>query len=295
MDHYALSEQKYRLILVEDDDELSSLVQEYLTKNGFEVTVVQDGSLAVEQILSAQPDLVILDIMLPGLSGMEVCRQVRNGYSAPILMLTALDEDMDQMLGLELGADDYVIKPIKPRLLLSRIRALLRRSDITGRGALVPSAGDRAVSDSSTSNSTTSNSTTPNPSTANPTSAQTKDGQAASPEAIAVPSLKSNGLEIDFQSRTVHINQRMVHLTTAEFDLLSLLAKKSGSTVSRDEILHNLRGFEYDGLDRSIDRRISRLRKKLNDDPIEPKLIKTVRGKGYLLCPVTPNENKSGE
>ncbi|ARU57932.1 transcriptional regulator [Oleiphilus messinensis] len=285
MDHYALSEQKYRLILVEDDDELSSLVQEYLTKNGFEVSVVQDGSQAVEQILSAQPDLVILDIMLPGLSGMEVCRQVRNGYSAPILMLTALDEDMDQMLGLELGADDYVIKPIKPRLLLSRIRALLRRSEITGRGALVPSAGDRAVSDSSTSN----------PSTANPTSAQTKDGQAASPGAIPVPSLKSNGLEIDFQSRTVHINQRMVHLTTAEFDLLSLLAKKSGSTVSRDEILHNLRGFEYDGLDRSIDRRISRLRKKLNDDPIEPKLIKTVRGKGYLLCPVTPNENKSEE
>jgi len=241
MDNYSLTTNPCRLLLVEDDLELADLVQEYLTKNGFHVSVVHDGVEAVAVIKQTVPDLVILDIMLPGISGMDVCRQVRPDYGGPILMLTALDEDMDQMLGLELGADDYVITPIKPRLLLSRLRALLRRVD----------QGQVRVDDS------------------------------LRPE----PASTSVRLMIELNSRTVSLGGESISLTTAEFDLLLLLAEHVTTVVSRDVIVQSLRGFDYDGLDRSIDRRISRLRKKLNDDSAEPAIIKTVRGKGYLLCP----------
>jgi len=234
MDNYSLSTTPCRLLLVEDDLELANLVQEYLAKNGFDVSTIHDGNEAVEVIRKTVPNLVILDVMLPGISGIEVCRQLRPSYSGPILMLTALDEDMDQMLGLELGADDYVIKPVKPRLLLSRLRALLRR---VGQGGATPK-----------------------------------------------PGLIADHLMIDLKSRTVSLAGELISLTTAEFDLLLLLAKHATAVVSRETIVQSLRGFDYDGLDRSIDRRISRLRKKLNDDSAEPFIIKTVRGKGYLLC-----------
>ena len=115
------------ILLVEDDIELANLVRDYLTKNGFSVDMIHNGKDAVSVIQQTQPDLVILDIMLPGKNGNEVCREVRNFYQGPILMLTALDDDIDQMLGLELGADDYIIKPVQPRLLLTRIRTILRR------------------------------------------------------------------------------------------------------------------------------------------------------------------------
>ncbi|GAA0229310.1 winged helix-turn-helix domain-containing protein [Marinomonas primoryensis] len=240
MGNYLLNGKK--LILVEDDVELASLVQEFLHKNGYLVEVVTNGIEATRQIIEQQPDLVILDIMLPGLSGMDVCRIVRPAYSGLILMLTSLDEDMDQMLGLELGADDYVIKPVKPRLLLSRIKALLRR--VESSHASFPSLA-------SVNNQTINTLST---------------------------------LEIAPHKRSVSINKQDISLTTAEYDLLNLLINNAGKIVTRETILQSLRGFEYDGIDRSIDRRISRLRKKLNDDPINPKIIKTIRSKGYLLC-----------
>ena len=240
MGNYLLNGKK--LIVVEDDVELASLVQEFLHKNGYLVEVVTNGIEATRQIIEQQPDLVILDIMLPGLSGMDVCRIVRPAYSGLILMLTSLDEDMDQMLGLELGADDYVIKPVKPRLLLSRIKALLRRVE---------------------------------------------SSHAPFPSLASVNNQTSNTLstlEITPHKRSVSINKQDISLTTTEYDLLDLLINNAGEIVTRETILQSLRGFEYDGIDRSIDRRISRLRKKLNDDPINPKIIKTIRSKGYLLC-----------
>lgn len=236
-----------KLLVVEDDIELASLVQEFLSKNGYLVNVVTNGTEAPSQILEQQPDLVILDVMLPGLSGMDVCRMVRPTYQGAILMLTSLDEDIDQMLGLELGADDYVIKPVKPRLLLSRIKALLRRSDIH----------NLALIDVHSTEIEASN---------------------------ALSSKNLSTLEIDLNKRRVTIGGQDVYLTTAEYDLLSLLVADAGEIVSREFILQSLRGFEYDGLDRSIDRRISRLRKKLDDDPITPQIIKTIRSKGYLFC-----------
>ena len=240
MENNVLSAKPSHLLVVEDDHELASLIQEYLTKNGFTVDVVGNGLEAVAFIKQSQPDLVILDIMLPGLSGMDVCKEVRAFFHAPILMLTALDEDIDQMLGLELGADDYVIKPIKPRLLLSRVRALLRRAE--------------------------------------------QNLRASSSHEVSNNQPQAHPITINMQLREVKIADRPIVLTTAEFDLLKLLVENAGDVVSRDIIVQNLRGFDYDGLDRSIDRRISRLRKKLEDDKLDPHIIKTVRGKGYLFC-----------
>ncbi|MBL4672109.1 MAG: winged helix-turn-helix domain-containing protein, partial [Arenicella sp.] len=206
-------------------------------KNDYVVDIVSDGLVAKAKIISDQPDLVILDIQLPGKNGMDACREVRSAYKGPILMLTALDDDMDQMLGLELGADDYIVKPVQPRLLLTRIRALLRRILFSGNSV------------SSLSSSV----------------------------------IRAGALHIDINNRRVSINEDEIELTSAEYELLLLLAQDLGHVVERDTIVQELRGFEYDGLDRSVDRRISRLRKKLIACS-KSAVIKTVRGRGYQLC-----------
>ncbi|GLQ75323.1 DNA-binding response regulator [Vibrio penaeicida] len=227
---------QYSLMLVEDDMELAELICDYLKGHEFDVTHVSNGIDAAQRIVAEQPDIVILDVMLPGQSGMDVCRQVRTDYLGMILMQTALDDDIDQMMGLELGADDYIVKQVQPRLLLSRVRALLRRNKRTNTPA---------------------------------------DTQTV---------LTFGALKIDLQKRQVSMNNNEIQLTTAEFELLHLLAQNPGKVVSRDDIVQQIRGYEYDGLDRSIDRRISRLRRTLLDDPNQPQIIKTVRGKGYQLC-----------
>jgi two-component system OmpR family response regulator/two-component system response regulator RstA len=225
-----------RILLVEDDERLAELTAEYLTRNDLNVAIEGRGDTAEQRIVAEQPDLVILDVMLPGKDGFEVCRAVRPSYRGVILMLTARDEDFDQILGLEMGADDYIAKPVQPRVLLARIKALLRR---------VPGNGDTA-----------------------PTSVEEKVfGQ----------------FRISQATRTAMLGGQAIDLTTAEFDLLWLLASHAGNVLSRDDLLQELRGIGFDGLDRSIDARISRLRKKLNDDPDNPTRIKTVRGKGYLF------------
>lgn len=230
----------HTILLVEDDIRLSALITEYLQNNGLQVETQYRGDDAVAQIISLQPDLVVLDIMLPGLDGFEVCKQVRNAYAGPILMMTAKDEDIDQVVGLEIGADDYVVKPVQPRLLLARIRALLRRLPLTSSKQTLEDTGKK-------------------------------------------DHLNFGTLTITFSSRRVTLKQKNVNFSTTEFDLLWLLASQAGNILSRDKISESLTGVEYDGLDRSIDIRISRLRKLLGDDPNEPRGIKTVRGQGYLF------------
>ncbi len=232
---------KTRILLVEDDERLADLTAEYLRKNDFEVTLEARGDTAEAQIIKDDPDLVILDVMLPGKDGFEVCRSVRSRYKGVILMLTARDEDLDQILGLELGADDYLAKPVQPRLLLARIKALLRRSPGPGKSAETMSDAD------------------------------------------ATAQLSFGIFNISQATRSTRLGDETIDLTTAEFDLLWLLARHAGSILSRDDLLQQLRGIGFDGLDRSIDARISRLRRKLGDDPENPTRIKTVRGKGYLF------------
>lgn len=227
-----MEQQRSQVLIVEDDQRLADLTGEYLQANGFEVAVEGDGAKAAQRIIVEQPDLVILDLMLPGEDGLSICRKVRPRYAGVILMLTARSDDLDQVQGLDLGADDYVVKPVRPRLLLARINALLRRSD-------APSSEHQA--------------------------------------------LVFGPLRVDNTLREAWLRGASIELTSAEFDLLWLLVSNAGRVLSREEIFTSLRGVGYDGQDRSIDVRISRIRPKIGDDPIHPKMIKTLRSKGYLF------------
>ncbi len=223
-----------RLLLIEDDVRLASLVKDYLTHENFVVMVQHHGDKAVASFNPKEVDIVVLDLMLPGMNGLQVCTQLRQSYSGPILILTAKSSDIDHVMGLELGADDFVSKPIEPPVLLARLRALLRRSK--------------------------SSAPTPQSST-----------------------LSFGLLSIDLRSHQVLLEGQTVDLTTQEFELLSLLARNAGAVLSRDDIYNSIRGIEYDGLDRSVDVRISRLRKKLFDNTEQPFRIRTIWGKGYLF------------
>jgi two-component system response regulator RstA len=225
---------KPKILLIEDDTELATLTQDYLQKNDMTVVIETDGQYAVERIINEQADCVLLDIMLPNKDGFAICREVRDRYHNPILMLTARDEDMDQLLGLELGADDYVCKPVHPRILLARIHALLRR--------IKP--------------------------------------MIDAPQASA---LRFDQLLIETSSRQVFVQNQLIDFSTAEYDLLLLLAQHAGTVLSRDVILQHLRGIGYDGTDRSVDLRISRIRQKLRNKTNAREHIKTVRGSGYLF------------
>ena len=237
-----LTTDNWRILIVEDDERLASLTRDYLQNNGLTVSVESHGGAAVERIRNEQPDLVVLDLMLPGEDGLSICRRVRPQYSGPILMLTARTDDMDQILDLEMGADDYIGKPVQPRVLLARIRALMRRVIEKSQ----PLVGSDPVS----------------------------EGPVR---------VQFNELVIDRSMREAWLSGATVDLTSAEFDLLWLLASNAGRVLSREEIFTALRGIEYDGQDRSIDVRVSRIRPKIGDDPIHPRRIKTVRSKGYLF------------
>lgn len=221
-----------KLLLVEDDERLASLVSEYLRNNGHEVSVEGRGDVAVERILGERPDLVVLDVMLPGEDGLSVCRKVRPHFSNPILMLTARGEEFDQVLGLEMGADDYVAKPVSPRLLLARIKALLRRG--------APADSDK---------------------------------------------LSCGTLVVDRAARSATVAGAPFELTSAEFDLLWALARRPGEPISREDLLKELRGIAWDGVDRSMDVRVSQLRRKLAQFDEHKDRIVTVRGVGYQFVP----------
>ena len=232
-------EPRNRILLVEDDARLAQLVKEYLeASDAFDVAIEGRGDTAVERIVAEQPDLVILDVMLPGLDGLSVCKRVRDRFAGPILMLTALGDEVDEVVGLELGADDYVAKPASPRKVLARVRSLLRR---------VPAQDERT---------------------------------AGEPQGV----IAVGELQVDPGRRVASLAGRELDLTTAEFDLLWLLARHVGETLEREAIYQQLRGIEWDGMDRSIDLRVLRLRKKLGDDAAHPRFIKSVRGVGYLLA-----------
>ncbi len=222
-----------KILLVEDDLKLASLVKQYLEGADFHVLVESDGNKAVEQVQIFKPDLIMLDIMLPGKDGLTICKEIRPDYMGPILMLTARNEDFDQVLGLEFGADDYVIKPAEPRVLLARINALLRREQRS----------------------------------------KIKSNEQ----------LTFGQLVIDTASRDVTLNHQKITLSTHEFELLLTIAKNAGTILNRDYLFKKLYNREYDGLDRTMDVRISQLRRKLGDNAEEAYRIKTIWGKGYLF------------
>jgi two-component system response regulator RstA len=220
-----------RILLVEDDVKLARLIEEFLKRHGFEVAIEVRGDQAVYRIRQEQPDLVILDIMLPGMDGFEICKRIRTFYKNPVIMLTARGDEADELVGLEVGADDYMAKPVRPKLLLARIKTILRRSQ------------------------------------------RFED---------TVSRIELGSIIIDAGRRSVHIDNHPVDLSTTEFDLIWMLSSHVGEIVTRDQISQNLRGYEWDGLDRSIDLSISRLRKKIGDDGRKPDRIRSIRGTGYM-------------
>ena len=229
-----------RLLLVEDDLTLGKMVDEFLTGHGYRVRWESNGLLALELIDSEKFDVLILDIGLPGMDGIQICRTVRGSFRGPIIMLTARGDEIDEVVCLEVGADDYIAKPVRPRALLARLKVHLRRGK----------------------------------------------AQDTSSESTR---LEIEGLVIDSSNRTVRQktpsgDEKVLNVTTAEFDLLLFLMQRAGEVVGRNEIYEQIQGIAYDGIDRSIDLRVSRLRKKLGDDPNNPDRIKSVRGVGYIFA-----------
>jgi len=219
--------------MVEDDDALALTTAAFLEMEGFDVDV-NPGRGVVDEVLKRPPDLLLLDLELPEETGLSICRRLRPAYKGPIVILTARDTDMDEVVGFELGCDEYLRKPVHTRLLLLRIRALLRRS------------GDPAAT--------------------------------ADSERYADPDLC-----IDRRSREVQVKGQVVTMTTAEFELLWYLVERVGQPISRDDYFAEVRGITYDGLDRSFDNSMSRIRRKLMDAGMGADRLLTLRGVGYQL------------
>jgi DNA-binding response OmpR family regulator len=221
-----------RVLVVDDEPPIIELVRGYLEREGWEVASAADGPAALAAARATRPDVVILDVMLPGLDGIEVCRQLRTFSDAYVLMLTARGEEVDRVVGLTIGADDYLVKPFSPRELVARIKALLRRPRVPATNA------------------------------------------AAAP---------ASGLEVDEPRRLVRVDGTPVDLTALEFDLLALLARDPGIVMRRSTLLEHLWGSEFVADDHLVDVHVANLRRKLGDDPANPRFIETVRGVGYRL------------
>jgi len=222
------------ILVVDDDRKMVDLIRLYLEKDEYQVMVAYDGKQALEIARRFHPALVILDLMLPKVDGLEVCRLLRAESRLPIIMLTARTTEEDKLTGLDLGADDYVVKPFSPRELMARVRAVLRR---------------------------------------------TADDSQAGPSL-----LKSGDLEVDFLSRQVTLLGKDIHLTPKEFRLLEILIRQPGRVFSRLDLLEDAFGYDYAGLERTVDVHIMNLRKKIEPDPEYPRYVQTVYGIGYRFA-----------
>jgi len=226
------------LLVVDDDRETRELLSLYLGQQGFDVAVVEDGKAMDAWLAGNSTDLVVLDLMLPGEDGLSIARRLQSDHGLPIVMISARGEELDRIVGLEVGADDYLPKPFNPRELLARIRAVLRRSS--------PAAEARDADDAA---------------------------------------FRFGDFRFDGEKRALYRGDREVSLSRAEFDLLQIFVQHPNRVLSRDLIMDYLSGGERDPFDRSIDVRVTRLRHKIEDDPSEPKLIRTVWGVGYQFSP----------
>jgi two-component system OmpR family response regulator/two-component system phosphate regulon response regulator OmpR len=233
-----MSEKQPTVYVVDDDAGIRDLLSEYLTAQGFSVRAASGGSELDSLMADDRPDLLVLDLMMPGEDGLSIARRIKaQAGSPPIIMLSAKGEDIDRIVGLEVGADDYLSKPFNPRELLARIRAVMRRgvsAEQTPEQARLVHFGPFAVN-------------------------------------LDARSFSREGAEIV--------------LTSGEFSLLEIMITHPNRALSRDWLMDQLRGFERDPFDRSIDVRVNRLRKKIEDDPANPRYIKTVWGQGYLFTP----------
>lgn len=230
-----------RVLVVDDDPALRELLRDYLGVSGFQVDEAADGEQMRQRLSARPPDIVVLDIMLPGEDGLSLARSLRRESNLPILMLSARGEEIDRVVGLELGADDYLPKPFSPRELLARIRALLRRTGLA---------------------------------------AQAGSGPVAPPRRFAF-----GPYVLDDDARRLLRGDSEVSLNGAELELLRVFVRHPNRVLSRDDLIGWLKGYERDAYDRSVDVRVTRLRRKIETDPARPQYVRTVRGEGYLFNP----------
>ena len=221
-----------KVLLIDDDRKHSELLRAYMKQFGIALDCARDASEGFRKLSRTDPDLLLLDVMLPGKDGFEICREVRRTSQIPIIMLTARGDVVDRVSGLEIGADDYVGKPFEPRELVARIQTILRRS----------SAADSRN-----------------------------------------PVMRFEGLDIDEDTKEARVDNQRVDLTSMEFGLLTILARRAGKKVSRDEILNELRGIDAAIMTRAVDIMVSRLRQKLGDTVKPPRFIQTIWGIGYAF------------
>ena len=245
-----------RVLLAEDDESFVDALVIGLAREGFDVTVATDGTEALRLFSEVEPDLVLLDLMLPRLSGIDVCRSIRAHSTVPIIMVTAKGTEIDTVVGLEVGADDYVTKPYRLRELVARMRAVLRRTPSEGEGE--GAGGD--VTDGSGD-----------------------DEPARAPDRRHEPGsvLDGGGIQVDVDRHLVFIRGEEVHLRRKEFELLSLLMENAGRLLTRDVLIDRIWGSDYFGDTKTLDVHIKRLRTHIEEDPSNPKLITTIRGVGY--------------
>jgi len=222
------------VLVVEDDVELGEMICAFLRDEGFIVQHTDNGLNAVDIILQQSPDIVLLDIMLPGLQGIDVAKQVRPEFGGVIIMLTAKDDDFTEVNSLNRGADAFLEKPVRPHILLAHIKAQLRRQ-------------------------------------INPINIDSQESDGL-------------GLRLDARKREIYLNNELMSLTSAEFELLAYFLERPDKIITRDDLYKDLKNIEYDGIDRSMDMRISTLRKKLDDESPPYCYIKTIRSKGYMLA-----------
>lgn len=232
-----------KILVVEDETTLLETLAYNLERQGYDVNTATDGRTALEMAREEEPDLIVLDVMLPGLDGFEVCRILRKEMSVPILMLTARDEEVDKVVGLEVGADDYLTKPFSMRELLARVKAQLRRVRLV-REEVAASADHR-------------------------------------PTVETDEPMEFGNLEVDLARREVRLDGEPVRLKPKEYDLLVFLARNRGIALSRDLILDRVWGWEHDGSSRTVDVHIRWLREKIEPEPSNARRIITVRGIGY--------------
>ena len=220
------------VLVVEDDHKTADIVRLYLERDGYHVLTAHDGAQGLDLARAEMPDLIVLDLLLPGIGGLDVCRTLRSESDVPIIMLTALTTEQDKLEGLDLGADDYVTKPFSPSELSARVRAVLRRT--------------------------------------------TEDSLYLGPQEVEWEDLK-----IDFQRHNVMVKDREVRLTPTEFRILAIIAREPGRVFSRGQLVDRALGYDFDGLERTVDVHILNLRRKVEIDSNQPQYIKTVYGMGY--------------
>ena len=242
--------EKKTILVVDDEQKIVDLLVHNLTRDGYDTLEANDGQTAINIALEKKPDLILLDVMLPRVDGLTVCKKIKNSYNVPILMVSARDEELDKILGLELGADDYITKPFGVREVVARVKANLRKTE---------NAEEQH---------------------------NTEHKKEEKKPVKKVSTIKVGALVLDLEKYEVHIDGKVINLTLREFEVLKFLAQQPGQVVTREALLERVWGYEYYGDIRTVDVTVRRIRERIEEDTSNPQILITKRGVGYYI----PNE-----